>query len=256
MKKLILASTALALAACNGDGDAAGGNADLPVADAPIENVEAPEGQEWSEVVTMTDAGGYLMGNPDAPIKLVEYGSMTCGACARFDAEGTEPLIEDYVKSGRVSYEYRNYTRDVVDITASLLARCGAEGTFFPLTHAMFGAQQQWFGESIPQLQAIQGQLNAAAPAEQFKLVAETTGLKTFAAQRGLPAAKADACLADEAAASKLVAIKNVADTDYNISGTPTFLINNRVVEGANQWPGLQPILAAAVGEPAGDAAE
>ena len=46
--------------------------------------VEAPAGQQWFDVVATTPEGGWLVGNPNAPVKLVEYGSVTCPACAAF----------------------------------------------------------------------------------------------------------------------------------------------------------------------------
>ncbi|WP_265587094.1 thioredoxin domain-containing protein [Sphingomicrobium arenosum] len=249
MKKLILASTAIALAACNGEGDAAG-SGDLPVADAPVEAVEAPEGQAWSEVVTMTEAGGYLMGNPDAAVKLVEYGSLTCSHCARFDVDSHE-AIADYVDSGRMSFEFRNYVRDPVDITASLLARCVSKDRFFAVNSALFASQDQWFGNNLPAIQqAVQG-LQSAPPAEQFKAIAEAAGLKTALAQRGLPPAKADACLADSAAATRLVSMKNTADADLPISGTPAFMINGVMPSEPMGWATLNEKLRAALGEPA-----
>jgi hypothetical protein len=60
----------------------------------------APAGKDWTQVVSKTGEG-FVMGNPNAPIKLVEYGSRLCPACGAFAREGYEPLTNDYVKSGR-----------------------------------------------------------------------------------------------------------------------------------------------------------
>ena len=58
------------------------------------------------------------MGNPNAKVKLVEFGSLTCPHCAEFEEEGGKALIENYVKTGQVSWEFRNFVRDPFDITA------------------------------------------------------------------------------------------------------------------------------------------
>ena len=105
IKTVILAASALALAA-SGEVRA---NAAEPA------DVAAPEGQRWSEVVRRTQAGGYLMGNPQAPVKVIEYASLTCNHCAHFAAEGEGPLKADYVDSGRVSFEFRNYTLELLE---------------------------------------------------------------------------------------------------------------------------------------------
>ena len=73
---LCAAPLALGLAAC-GDADEGG----LPSSE-PIAKIAAPAGQQWVDAVAVTPEGGWLVGNPEAPIKLVEYGSLTCPACA------------------------------------------------------------------------------------------------------------------------------------------------------------------------------
>lgn len=247
MKKILFAATAAAaLIACDGEGSAAS-SAEVPVAEERVEEVAPPEDGAWSDVVTRTEAGGYMLGNPEAPIALVEYASMTCPACAYFSQTGTEPLME-YVDSGRVSFELRNYIRDPIDTTAALLARCGSEDRYFPMTEALFENQNQWFQSNVQSLQQVVNQSGGMAASERFPAIAEAAGLKTFAVQRGLPASQAEACLADEAAAEQLITMQNEANADFDISGTPSFLINGALAE-ANQWQDLEPILRRALGE-------
>ena len=95
------------------------------------------------------------MGNPDAKVKLIEYGSLTCPHCREFDETGVTPLINNYVKSGRVSYEFRNYVRDAFDLSASLVARCNGAKSFFPLERAMYKDQPTWVAkiQAVPQNQ-------------------------------------------------------------------------------------------------------
>ncbi|HEX8580099.1 MAG TPA: thioredoxin domain-containing protein, partial [Allosphingosinicella sp.] len=73
---------ALAIAGC-GD-DATGGANSTAAANFQVEQIAAPNGGDWTQTVSATPAGGFLMGNPAAKVKLVEYGSMTCGHCAAF----------------------------------------------------------------------------------------------------------------------------------------------------------------------------
>src|SRR6478672_5906480 len=98
--------------------------------------------RDWSLVVSPTAEGGFVMGNPNAKVKLIEYGSMTCPHCAHFDEEATPALINEFVKTGDVSFEFRNFVRDAMDVSASLVARCGGAKRFFPVTRAMFKDQQ------------------------------------------------------------------------------------------------------------------
>ncbi|WP_265569904.1 thioredoxin domain-containing protein [Sphingomicrobium nitratireducens] len=241
---MIATAAALGATACNAEKP---GKIDAP--EGPVASVAAPDGGDWSEIVSKTADGGYLMGNPNAPVKLVEYASFTCPHCAEFEESGMKPLVDTYVKSGRVSFEFRNYVRDPVDVTASLLARCGADSSFFPIGEALFANQRDWFGKAADYLNANRAAVQAMAPADQFKTIAEQSGLKQFVAQRGVSPAKADACLADEAAVQKLIEMNNIATTDHEVNGTPTFILNGTTLPvEASQWPGLEPKLKAVVG--------
>ena len=127
------APLALGLAACKKDGETAA------PAGSPIAKIAAPTGQKWDTVVAATAAGGMLMGNPAAPIKLVEYGSLSCPHCARFAVEAMEPLKTEFVSSGRVSYEYRSFAIHPQDVPLTVMIRCAPKESFFPLLEQVYG---------------------------------------------------------------------------------------------------------------------
>jgi protein-disulfide isomerase len=235
----------VAIAGCNSNpGDAATGNS------VKLEQVKPPAGGDWSQVYNMTEAGGMLMGNPDAKIRLIEYGSLTCPHCREFDEKGAPVLIEKYVKSGQVAWEFRNYVRDAVDLTATLIARCNGAKTFFPLTRALFHDQEQWIGrvQQIPQdqLTRVQG----LPPNQQFLELAKAAGLQDYAAARGIPVAKSSQCLSDENAVNQLVQMtSNVSNEFPEFPGTPTFVIGGKMLDKTATWEALEPQLQAALGE-------
>ena len=206
----------------------------------------APHG-DWSQVTTASRAGGFIMGNPNAKVKLVEFGSLTCPHCGTFDKVGAGPLVERYVKSGKVSWEYRNFVRDPYDITASLIARCNGAKSFFGLMHAIFATQPLWYGK----LQAVpQPQMDAIAAlptAKQFPALAKLMGLPRFATMRGVPLARVNACLANQAEVAKLVQMNSAAVSGYNIPGTPSFLLNGSLLGQTATWEALEPKLKAAL---------
>jgi hypothetical protein len=90
---LALGASALALAGCNQAAD----NATAPANGSTAAAVAPPAGQDWTQVVSQTPEGGFVMGNPNAPVKLVEYLSLTCPHCAQF-AETGYPQLQEYVK--------------------------------------------------------------------------------------------------------------------------------------------------------------
>jgi protein-disulfide isomerase len=101
----------------------------------------APRQPDWTRTVTTTAAGAYVLGKPDAKVRLVEYLSYTCPHCAHFTAEAAAPLTRDYIAKGLVSYEIRNAVRDHFDFVAALLARCGGPAKFFGNTEVIMAAQ-------------------------------------------------------------------------------------------------------------------
>lgn len=230
---LVAIALSLSLAAC-GKGD----GASKPSGD-PIAAVAPPAGTSWSDTVNVTPDGNFIMGNPQAKLKLAEYASYTCSHCRDFSAEAAQE-IRALVDTGKISYELRNYVRDPIDIATALLARCGGKDIFYPLSEQFFANQNEMFAKAQalgdPKYQALM----SAPPKQRFGQLAQAVGLVDFAKQRGIAQAQADQCLADTAAAEKLAKGVEAANSRYQLSGTPTFLINDAVVENATTWAVLK----------------
>src|SRR3546814_4508496 len=64
--------------------------------------------KDWTKVVVATTEGGVRMGNPDAPVKLIEFASFTCPHCREFNEAAADVLKSKYVASGKVSLEFRS----------------------------------------------------------------------------------------------------------------------------------------------------
>jgi protein-disulfide isomerase len=235
---LMLASAALLATACNAEKGATNTDKGPEVTAKPV---PAPNNGDWSTVVSKTAEGGFVMGNPNAKVKLVEFGSLTCPHCAEFEEQGGKALVDNYVKKGLVSWEFRNFVRDPFDMTATLLARCGGEASFFGLTRNLFADQRDWIGKIQAADPAKAQALETMPPAQRFSAIADLAGLKQYAAMRGVPSAKAEQCLASQSEVDRLVQMNTDATTTYNIPGTPSFLINGTLLEQTATWEKLEP---------------
>lgn len=237
-RTLALAATlALALAGCGeAQGDAGA------IAAEPVAPVAAPAGSSWDEQVARTPEGGWLVGNPAAPIQLVEYGSLTCPACANFSEEGAAQLHSDYIDSGRVNFEFRSVLiHGAADLLLTRMLECGAEQAAVPLAHQVWG-----------NLDAVLApiQANAAAmeqamtlPEDQrFVSMAQTAGFIDWFAARGIGTEQARTCLADAAAVERLAAQTQEAATADDVTGTPTFFLNGARLE-ATGWAEVEAAL-------------
>jgi protein-disulfide isomerase len=197
----------------------------------------------WARTFSVTPEGGYRMGNPKAKVAVVEYASLTCPHCRHFAETAVDPLIAQYVRTGKASYEFRPFILDGIDVAANLVARCNGPASFFPMAADLYATQPMWrarisdddmerFG-ALPQGQMMVG-------------IAEQAGLILTGAAHGIAPAKARACLSNESAAERLAAMRQAASAS-GVKGTPTLLVNGKVVP-AYDWTTLQPFLKRAGG--------
>ena len=229
---------ALALAACSDNAD---GTEDVSLEGDAIAAIDAPEGSSWLEVASDTEEGGTVLGNPDAPLKLVEYASHTCGACAYFAETGSPSLKQDYVSTGVVSYEVRPLFMNPLDVTIGTLVKCGAPESYHALADQAWGELQQFTQNLQTNGAAYEAAMNAP-PEQRFTGLAEAAGLFDFFAARGVSASQARTCLNDTDAITQMAELSSRVTTEAGVSGTPTFFLNGRRLDG-NQWPDLEPIL-------------
>ncbi|MBA15960.1 MAG: protein-disulfide isomerase [Sphingomonas sp.] len=237
-----LAAPLLMLAGCGG-GNA---NTSESLQGDPVANVAAAEGTPWTEVVSKTEEGGYRVGNPDAPIKFVEYGSRSCPACAAFATTGYKPLMENYVATGRVSYEFRDFLLHPQDLGVALLGRCVAKERFFPMLDQMYVAQPQFNRTAQGLSQQTLAQIQSLPAPQAAKMWAQQLGYVDFVKQRGVPQAQVDQCLSDQAAVTELTTMLRYASNELGVNSTPTFFINGEKVPSGIVWSDIEPQIRAA----------
>ena len=204
---------------------------------------KAPVTRDWTKTVVATPEGGFRMGNPGAPIKLVEYGSLACPHCRHFEETGYKPLLQGYVRTGRVSYEFRNLLINGPDMSISLLAHCAGPARFFPMSELVYATQEQW-------QKKIEGMDEASLDklTDQQRIIryAEVGGMAQIAGRFGVTPARAKQCLADPKGLERLINMTKTA-MDNGIGHTPTFLINGKVAD-ASTWETLEPLIKQAGG--------
>jgi protein-disulfide isomerase len=192
--------------------------------------------------ITQTPDGGYRMGSATARVQLVEYVSYTCPHCASFDGESHQLLRTQYVARGSTSVEVRPLVRDILDLAAATVARCGTPARFFDRHHALMARQT----EMIAAAQASQAGWAAVPGPQRLARIAADAGLVTTVLPLGVTQAQANACLADQAAIQRIISIAEGSSV-LGINSTPSFLINGQVQQGTHSWATLRPRLDAAL---------
>ena len=170
---------------------------------------KAVAARDWTKVVTETPDGGYLMGNPAAKVKLIEYGSLTCPHCAHFTTEVLPKIKETWIDNGKAKLVLRDYPLDEPALRAAMVARCAPPAKFYPFIDTLFADQQQW------------------GLAKDYK-----AALARLALLGGMSKTQFDDCLADKAGENKVLQSRLAATQQLGVNSTPTFFVNGVKFEG------------------------
>jgi protein-disulfide isomerase len=212
----------------------------LPAAPMAAQAPRAQAAADWTKTVTATPKGAFILGNPNAKTKIIEYMSYSCSHCADFGGAPTAELKAGWIRRGLVSIEYRNYVRDPFDLSAALLARCGGTARFLANHDLMLHSFDAWTAKA-------QDYKPANPNAERTALlldIGEKVGLIALAGKNGVTPAAARACISDANAMSTVLALTSGAQEAVpNFEGTPTFILDGKPLAGVHSWAQLKPLL-------------
>jgi protein-disulfide isomerase len=203
--------------------------------------------RDWTRTVAATPAGGYLIGNPAAPVKVVEYFSLTCPHCRHFAETGMAPLKSGYVGNGKVSIELRNFVLNAPDLTASLLMRCGTPVQAVRLFDAAFAEQDKLFAGAATLGKDAIDRINTVPIEQRPVALAREAAIDKWFVAKGLPEKRAAECLADQKRQQQLVDLREHAANDEKVPGTPAFIVNGALIDGTG-WDDLEPAIKKALG--------
>ncbi len=190
----------------------------------------------WEKTVNETAEGGFVVGNPQAKVKVVEYGSRTCKDCAKLAREGF-PALKKEIREGNVSFEFRDYLiHGTPDLVAAVVGTCGVEENRFSMLEAMFRDQETAIA-GIAELpdSLFEKKVHAGT---QWWDIAAVAGYRDIAKDAGLSDDEIMVCLASQKRGDKFVTMTKNADPSL-VQGTPSFVVNGNRVEGKT-WDDLQ----------------
>jgi protein-disulfide isomerase len=153
----------------------------------------------------------YELGKASAKVTVIEYASLTCPHCAHFAQDNFPTLKKDYIDTGKIKYIYRDYPLDGLAAAAALIARCAPGDRGFTLIELLFKNQLTW--------------VQAPSPIEPLRMYAKQTGMSD---------ADVDACLKNQGILDSIRSVQSTADSLYKVAATPTFLIGDDRVDGAD----------------------
>ncbi|MCX7284712.1 MAG: thioredoxin domain-containing protein [Novosphingobium sp.] len=205
----------------------------------------APRPANWALTAAVTPEGHHLLGNPAAPLRLVEFVSYTCPHCSQFEMDSEAQLKLGMIARGKGAVEVRNFVRDPIDVTVALITNCVPANRFFTLHTAFMRGQPQWIGPLSNSTPAQRERWTTGGFASRTRAIASDFKFYEFMAARGMDRPTLDRCLANEALANKLAQQTSDAAEKLGVNGTPSFMIDGILLAGTHNWEALRPQLMA-----------
>ena len=205
---------------------------------------KAPIKVDWTKRVVVTAEGGFLVGNPAARAKLIEYGSLSCPYCQRFHQEAIAGL-RARIATGGMSFEFRPFAVHSADPILHALLRCAGPARFVKFSDDFYDGQATLAAAYEAWAKANPTTNPNATAADRIKF-SEAWGFSAFAATHGLTRAQVVACVSNAAAIQLQQQREDKANTDFGVTGTPTFLLNGKKLE-TYAWPDIDQAITAAL---------
>lgn len=165
-----------------------------------------------------------VLGKADAPVTIIEYASLTCPHCAHFHTDVLPTIKKDYIDTGKVKLIFRDFPLDQLAFAGAVLARCGGPEKYFTFLNVLFAQQRQWAGSNDPKAALIQiGRLGGVS-SDQF-----------------------EKCLADKPLGDYILNSRLEGNQKFNVTSTPTLIINGKAEPGAPSLEELRKKLDALV---------
>jgi len=193
---------ALLLAACGDSGD-------KPAAD-DAQQASTEAATETVDVASKTQGtwGPIVYGDPNAPVEIHEFASLTCPHCATFAKSYFPQLKEQLLDTGKAKLVYHNFIMNRVDIVASAAARCGDAETTKKLMKVYFARQSDW--------------ARSQSPVDE---------LASIARRAGISRTEFDRCVSDDDMLKHLMSMTQDAVKKHNINSTPSFMVDGELLE-------------------------
>ena len=153
--------------------------------------------------------GDLALGDPDAPVTVIEFFSLTCPACRRFHMNIYNRLKPDYVDTGKVRFVARDFPLNAPALQAAVLTHCAGRDRYFAFVDVLFQTFDDW---------AASGQYT-----EKLAQIGELGGVSRD---------RFDACLADQDLENSIFQSIASAQAEYEVDSTPTVIVNGEKYEG------------------------
>lgn len=150
-----------------------------------------------------------VLGNPQAPIKIMEFSSLTCPHCGHFHQTTFPEFKKEYIDTGKAYLVQGDFPLNQPAMHAAIIARCLPADKYFPFIQMLFEEQEKWAYD-----------------------MSYINFLKLKAGENGLSSEDFDACLQSPEIQQSILDKMKAAQDQWKISSTPSFVVNNKTTIG------------------------
>ena len=172
-----------------------------------LERREVIEHPSIAEIMAPSSLPEMALGRADAPVTIVQYASLSCPYCRRFQIETFPELKAEYIDPGKVRYVLREFPIGKQSGLATIALRCAGPGKYFALYDKLMREQASWVSQEV-----------------------RPEAILKVAAQVGMTRAQFDSCRENRGMIAALNAIKERGRM-LGVIGTPNFFVEGKLIK-------------------------
>lgn len=171
-------------------------------------------------MVSFASSEEVSLGSTQAPITLIEYGSLTCGNCISFHMQVFPRVKRHYIEAGAVRFIYRHFPTSGSAVHGARAAQCAGD-KYYEMLDELFSTVADW----------------SQSENRDSIFVKQATSL-------GLNSKKFLTCISDKKLLDDILNQQHAASIDLGVTGTPTFFINGKIVRGKKSFVEMKALIS------------
>ena len=156
-------------------------------------------------------ADDFVIGDKNAPVTIIEYASMSCSHCANFHVNKLDTIKKEYIDTGKVQFVFRDFPFNFPALLGSMIMHCTPNDVRYEYMNALYKLRKSWVLRE-----------NAKSKEELYKIMQSG----------GMTKEEFEACISNTELENKILQGIIDAQKEFNISTTPSFIINGNLIQG------------------------
>jgi len=174
-------------------------------------------------MISIASSEEITLGSEQAPVTLIEYGSLTCDNCVRFHRNVFPRIRKHYINSGKVRFVYRHFPTSDAAVHGAIASQCAGEKSY-EMLDKLFSTVADWY--------------QADNKDSIFSQHASSLGLNSEIYL---------SCINDPKHLDEITNQQHAARKEFDVTGTPTFLINGKIVGGKRSFVEIKALISEAL---------